>query len=163
MQRILRDAVSRKRTENSRGKCLEDRGLMIFNLLYQINYACMLDVSRLFVIINLNIGFVYLNQGKNLLNVHWTIRRLIRGPFPFSGEEDQFRIHAAELPRHDRFINLASRGMIVKRYWSEYVTRNTCLAEPREARGRVHRALKLWWRLDLCIRLFAVPFCLLWN
>ena len=40
-------------------------------------------------------------------------------------------------------------------------TRNKCLAEPREARGRVHRGSKLWSHLDLCMRLFAVPLRLL--
>ena len=40
-------------------------------------------------------------------------------------------------------------------------TKNTCLAEPREARGRVYRGSKLWWRLHLCMRLFAVPLRLL--
>ena len=44
-----------------------------------------------------------------------------------------------------------------------YFTRNTCLAEPREARGWVHRRSKFWWRLYLCMRFFAVPLRLLWN
>ena len=33
--------------------------------------------------------------------------------------------------------------------------------EIREARGRVHRGSKLWWRLDVSMRLFAVPLRLL--
>ena len=34
-------------------------------------------------------------------------------------------------------------------------TTNKCLAEPRGARGRVHRGSKLWWRLDLRMRFFS--------
>ena len=41
------------------------------------------------------------------------------------------------------------------------ITRNTCLAEPREARERVHCGSKLWWHLNLCMRLFAVLLRLL--
>ena len=35
-------------------------------------------------------------------------------------------------------------------------TRNTCFAEPREARGRVRRVSKLWWRLDLRMRPLSI-------
>ena len=35
-------------------------------------------------------------------------------------------------------------------------TRNMCLAEPREARRRVHCRSKLWWHLDLRMGLSAV-------